>query len=292
MTSLRISARPLLPTLRHVPRACRPATIGARTFSTSFAKWAVVKDGPPVTQTNRAEHTLRRFWKTVNISSTPTDGFLIHLDHRALKTPFGAKLEIPKERRLLAALIANEWENQDEVLKQHALPVTSLASRAIDGLSEGPTRPAVIDALLKYLETDTILYPDDAPAPLVRLQKEHWDPLRAWLKEDFGVELQLAQGFGAVKQTDDNVEKLKKVVEAMDGWELAAFERAVYATKSFVIALALCRSRLTAHEAAQASHVEVSSQIERWGEVEDTHDVDYQDIRRALGSAACLLIKS
>lgn len=74
-----------------------------------------------------AEHTLRRFWKTVNISSTPTDSFLINLDHRALKTPFGAKLEIPKERRLLAALIANEWENQDEVLKQHALPVVCAA---------------------------------------------------------------------------------------------------------------------------------------------------------------------
>jgi ATP synthase F1 complex assembly factor 2 len=26
---------------------------------------------------------------------------------------------------LLALLIANEWENQDEVLKQHALPVVS-----------------------------------------------------------------------------------------------------------------------------------------------------------------------
>lgn len=98
---------------------------------------------------------------------------------------------------------------------------TSLASRAIDGLSEGPTRPAVIDALLKYLETDTILYPHDAPPPLVRLQKEHWDPLYKWLKEDFGVELQLAQGFGAVKQSDENMEKLKKVVETMDGWELA-----------------------------------------------------------------------
>jgi ATP synthase F1 complex assembly factor 2 len=34
-------------------------------------------------------------------------------------------LVVPKERRLLALLIANEWENQDEVLKQHALPVVS-----------------------------------------------------------------------------------------------------------------------------------------------------------------------
>ena len=49
----------------------------------------------------------------------------------------------------------------------------------------------------------------------------------------------------------------------------AAFERAAYASKSFIIALALCRGRLTAHEAADASHVEVRSQIELWGEVED-----------------------
>lgn len=78
-------------------------------------------------------------------------------------------------------LIANEWENQDEVLKQHALPTvsfvlftipaggmrirlevrdaddqTSLASRAIDGLSDPATREGVINALMEYLETDTI----------------------------------------------------------------------------------------------------------------------------------------
>lgn len=144
MASFRITVRPFLAALTPVPRAYRPAAICARTFSTGFARWAVVKDGPPVTQTNRkygillsnklsdwptgAEQTLRRFWKTVNISATPSDGYLITLDHRALKTPFGAKLEIPKERRLLAALIANEWENQDEVLKQHALPVVCARS--------------------------------------------------------------------------------------------------------------------------------------------------------------------
>ena len=48
---------------------------------------------------------------------------MITLDHRNLKTPAGSKLVIPRDRRLLALLIANEWENQDEVLKQHALPV-------------------------------------------------------------------------------------------------------------------------------------------------------------------------
>lgn len=56
-----------------------------------------------------------------------------------------------------------------------------------------------------------------------------------------------------------------------DAWvDRSAFERAVYASKSFVIALAMCRGRLNADQAAQASHVEVRSQIEIWGEVEDS----------------------
>ena len=47
-------------------------------------------------------------------------------------------------------------------------------------------------------------------------------------------------------------------------------ERATYATKSFIIALALVLRRLTPERAALAASVEVNSQIERWGEVEDS----------------------
>ena len=48
-----------------------------------------------------------------------------------------------------------------------------------------------------------------------------------------------------------------------------ALERATYTTKSFLIGLALVQKQITAEEAALASHVEVNSQIEKWGEVED-----------------------
>lgn len=48
-----------------------------------------------------------------------------------------------------------------------------------------------------------------------------------------------------------------------------ALERAVYASKSLVIGLALVKNRLTANEAAEAAQIEVRSQIEKWGEVED-----------------------
>lgn len=51
---------------------------------------------------------------------------------------------------------------------------------------------------------------------------------------------------------------------------LVAMERATYTTKSFVIAMALVLRRLTPEQAALAASVEVNSQIERWGEVEDS----------------------
>lgn len=251
-----------------------------------------MKPGPALSQTNRAEITLRRFWKTVLVQQEATGEYQITLDHRNLKTPAGSRLLVPKQNRLMAMLIAAEWENQDEVLKQHALPLTSLASRALDGLVQEKVRVGVVDGLMHYLETDTILFPEETPAALVRMQHLHWDPLFAWVKDEFGVELSVAQGFSPARQNAETVQQLRQEVERMNNWELAAFERAAYASKSFIIALALCRGRLTAHEAADASHVEVRSQIELWGEVEDSHDVDYHDIRRALGSVSCSLIKA
>lgn len=62
-------------------------------------------------------------------------------------------------------------------------------------------------------------------------------------------------------------------------------------TKSFIISMALVKRHLNVEQASNAAHVEVNSQIQRWGEVEDTHDVDFHDVRRQLGSAACLLMR-
>ena len=49
----------------------------------------------------------------------------VTLDNRPLKTPSGNKLHLPQTKRILAMLVATEWENQDKILKPHALPVVS-----------------------------------------------------------------------------------------------------------------------------------------------------------------------
>jgi len=50
----------------------------------------------------------------------------------------------------------------------------------------------------------------------------------------------------------------------------SAVERATYASKSLIIGLAVVKKYLTVEQAAHAASVEVNSQIERWGEVEDS----------------------
>ncbi|KAF8911089.1 hypothetical protein CPB84DRAFT_1763330, partial [Gymnopilus junonius] len=254
------------------------------------SRWlsAATRDMPPVTGTNRAEATQKRFWKNVGIECRG-DSLAVTLDNRALKTPGGQTLLLPWNKSLPASLIAAEWDHQETLLKPHALPMTSIVSRAVDAMVEEQTRAEVRDALVKFIHTDTICFFHNNPEPLERLQTKHWTPLLDWARETFDIKIDVSNSIMSVRQPAETQEELARVVESFDQWEMAALERATYATKSLIIALALVKKHLSVEDAALAATVEVNSQIERWGEVEDTHDVDYHDIRRQLGSAACLL---
>jgi ATP synthase F1 complex assembly factor 2 len=133
----------------------------------------------------------------------------------------------------------------------------------------------------------------DHPSTLVRLQTEHWDPLHAWYKEHHGVDIKtydtlVLGGGNRFKQDEKTKQVLRDIVNGWDSWQVAgkssfspgratalmyrltALERATYSTKSFLIAFALVSGKLTADQASRAAQVEVSSQIELWGEVEDS----------------------
>ncbi|TFK27398.1 ATP12-domain-containing protein [Coprinopsis marcescibilis] len=245
-------------------------------------------DGPAQTETNKAELTMKRFWKDVGIEKRGNN-LVVTLDKRAVKTPEGNTLLLEPDQKLLAALVATEWDNQEKIIKPFALPITSLISRTIDNFSEETTRQGVEKTLLNFLDTDTVCFFHDQPEPLERLQTKYWVPLLDWTRETFGVELKVSNSILSVKQPQATKDKIEKVLSSLDVWELAALERAALTTKSLIIALALVKKHLSVEEAARVASVEVDSQIERWGEVEDTHDVDYQDVRRQLGSASLLL---
>ena len=65
---------------------------------------------------------IQRFYKNVNLKET-SEGISVLLDQRELKTPNGAVIRVPKDRKMLAIMTALEWERQTTALKQYALPL-------------------------------------------------------------------------------------------------------------------------------------------------------------------------
>lgn len=110
-----------------------------------------------------------------------------------------------------------------------------------------------------------------------------------WLK-DQGVLLKTTDGILSIRQSDQVVDHFQKYLESLDPFTLAAFEKAVMSTKSFVIAYALIQKRINVEFAAKAGRLEVLHQIEKWGEVEDSHDTDREDLQRQLGAVTTVLI--
>ncbi|KAK7756553.1 ATP synthase mitochondrial F1 complex assembly factor 2 [Diatrype stigma] len=100
-------------------------------------------------------------------------------------------------------------------------------------------------------------------------------------------------------------------VAGLDAWELAGLERAVLAGKGLLGAARLLvewseggggvgrdgavgeeslgKKKFGIEEATRLANIEVDYQIGRWGEVEDTHDVEREDLRRQFGSVVLLV---
>ncbi|KAI9258555.1 hypothetical protein BY458DRAFT_440765 [Sporodiniella umbellata] len=237
---------------------------------------------------------MTRFWKRAGIKEDK-DKVTVVLDQRNLRTPSKNIVQFPKQQRELALFTAAEWDVQTKNLKAHTLPLTSIIARSLDAFdpisAEDTTiRPAVIDKLMQYFDTDAICYHEEGPESLVELQNRYWQPIVDWVQKSYGVKINTTTDIFAITQPQETKEKLRKVIEAMDALELAAFEKAVMTSKSFLIGFTLVKNGVSVENAACAAHVEMKSQMDRWGEVEDSHDVEQAYMRQTLGSVAVILM--
>lgn len=216
-----------------------------------------------------------------------------------------------------------------QALKNHKIPMTSIVSRAqdiADAEKNGDMRirEEILKTMMKYLDTDTLLcwappgksdsaldMQSTAPETektLRDVQKEAAEQIISYLNTTVwpGVEIKPVLEDGTIMPTKQS-EVTKQIIS---GWiwglppfDLAGLERAVLATKSLLVGTRLliewsedfrdvqrsAETRFGIEEAALAATIEVRWQTGQWGEVEDTHDVENEDIRRQLGSAILLI---
>jgi ATP synthase F1 complex assembly factor 2 len=195
------------------------------------------------------------------------------------------------------------------------------------GLTENPIRDGIVKMAMRYLGTDTLLcwapeknihdpYERQRGKSLRQRQREVAEPIIGFLTTHVfpGIEIVPILGVDSIiptSQPDVTREVIKGWVSGLPPYELAALERAVLATKSLLISARLVVEwseefahlrgdregkdiqieidRFDVEQAAEAANLEVLYQTEQWGEVEDTHDVEREDLRRQLGSVVLLI---
>lgn len=215
-----------------------------------------------------------------------------------------------------------------QALKHHYIPLTSLTSRALDIQSADEQGHSIIreqlqQMLMRYLATDTLLCwaPEtnlhdpletqkDGGFSLRQSQKAAAEPIIAYLATHIfpGVEIIPVLGADSIvpaRQPQLTQDVIRGWIAGLPAFELAALERGVLATKSLLVAARVLVAysthwqqlrqqepkshRFGIEEAAEAATLEVAHQTQQWGEVEDTHDVEKEDLRKQLGSAILLV---
>lgn len=100
-------------------------------------------------------------------------------------------------------------------MRQHTLPLTGLVCRAIDQLTPGTPkeiRAGVIESLLRYLDTDAILFfapENQAYGALLQLQTEEWTPVINWAQKTFHVKIHSRSGEIGIGQFNKQPEATK-----------------------------------------------------------------------------------
>ncbi|KAJ2452074.1 chaperone [Coemansia sp. RSA 2336] len=248
--------------------------------------WEAAAQPPTDAASKHKTPAIRRFWRSVSVAEQPS-GYQVLLDKRPIKTPDGHLISIATQQPALAWLVAGEWESQKEFLGPHSLPLTSLISRAIDGLNNPSTRSDVISKLLKYFQTDSVCLHDEYPQALVDLQQRHYTPIVDWARSKYSIDIATTSNMFALRQSAEATEKLRQAVAGFSPLKLAALERAVMTAKSFLIGLALVELHIPVEDAALAAQAEANAQTQLWGELENAHDLDNAAMRQILGASAC-----
>ncbi|OIW31190.1 ATP12-domain-containing protein [Coniochaeta ligniaria NRRL 30616] len=289
---------------------------------------------------NKSSPLKKRFWTHVHVTEADDDGshLQISLDARPLRHPATKEpVRIPASKPHLAAAIALEWDlltSAQQATKQHLIPLTSLACRALDIEADdaaaddgiGKVRRNIVEVLLRYLDTDSLLCLAPPPDPnnlmlqssvlndkgesLREVQERVTVETVGWLTTHVwpGVEIEPVLDGESImpkSQKPGVREVIQGWVTGLDHWELAGLERGVLASKSMLTAARIVAEwseggagvgkrvagdrRFGVEEAARAASLEVDWQIGVWGEVEDTHDVEKEDLRRQLGSVILLV---
>jgi chaperone required for assembly of F1-ATPase len=208
----------------------------------------------------------KRFYKAAAaapfLGENGEGGFAVQLDGRTPKSPARKPLIAPT--RLLADMIAAEWDAQVEYIDNSLMPATRLAFTAIDRIAE--TRAEVAGEVTAYAASDHLCYRAEHPTPLVERQDREWGAILDWARAEFGLVFTPVAGIIHQPQPSATLAAVEALALTMDDFTLAGVAFAAGLYGSTVLALAVRAGRLTGRRALDLSRLEEVFQAEQWGQ--------------------------
>ncbi|MFC3100320.1 ATP12 family chaperone protein [Altererythrobacter lauratis] len=218
---------------------------------------------------------MKRFYKDVTVA--PVDGgWQVMLDSRPIRSQGGSPQVVPTQA--LAELMAAEWREQGEVIDIARFAMRDMADYAIDIVAN--ERADVVEKLLTYGDTDTLLYRADPEEPLYQRQREVWEPLICACEARHQIAFTRISGVVHRAQKPETLAALRARLEAMDNFTLAGLFNLTSLAASLITGLAVLEDGADVPALFSAANAEEDWQAELWG-----WDPMAQD-RRALRAEA------
>lgn len=225
----------------------------------------------------------KRFYKDVALVNAGKGNFEILLDSKKLKTPNGAVFSVQSEP--LALAVAHEWESQKDYVILSQMHLTGLCNTAIDNPTRA-TKYDLVDNILNFLETDTILYFSDNQAKLYERQIAEWQPIIDWFSERHKVSISPSTSiYLSPKESSEAKEVVRRHLLSYNFEAVHGFTFGIDAIKSIFLMCAIVDKQLTVEEAVKRSRLEVDYQVEHWGNVEWAHDIELHDNMARVAAA-------
>ena len=143
------------------------------------------------------------------------------------------------------------------------MPLTTITYTMMDKVI--PQRDVIIETLMVYIDTDTLIYRSNSSQALLEKQQAQWDPVIAWLNNTIGQTWQTTQGVMPIEQSPALHDAMRQLLTAWSDAQLAANCLLAPCCSSVILAAAVTMHQCDAQKAYALSRLEEEFQAEIWG---------------------------
>ena len=210
---------------------------------------------------------MKRFYS--DVATRQHEGaWQVTLDGRGLKTVRGAPQLVPT--KALVEELAKEWDIEGEELDPLGFPLRDMTDYALDVVATD--REALLDKLIAYADTDTLLYRADPDEPLYARQREVWEPITKVFEAAHGVTMKRVSGIMHTAQDEAALATIRASMSDLDAFSLAALETMTSLAASLTIGLSALEPDADPLALWQAASLEEEWQADLWGRDEEAEE--------------------